>query len=90
MTTGKSNATIVNEILKHYQEKPSDFDNSPIKEMLVERQNLEDKKRKLAGQINDYNKEIEEKMMAFSKDMLKQQGIIDYVEEKIVEAMPKE
>lgn len=79
-----SNAQKVVEILKDFEKNTKDYDNSPAKELIMERKDIADKEKSLAKEIIIFQDDIEKKMMGFSTELLKLKGIREYIDNKIL------
>lgn len=77
----------VMELIVEFDKNPKAFENSPAKELIMERKNINEKEKNLAKEIIDFQNDIEAKMINYSTRMMKLKGTSEYIGEKILEVI---
>jgi len=67
-------------LLNKFKENPTEFDENPVKSLLLERLDLLEKQKTFIEKVKELHKQLENS----TKEFMELQGVIKYLDEKII------
>jgi len=77
-------------LIEEFDSNPNAFNDSPLKDLILERKDVADKERLYVKEIKEFQQQIMNKLKEASDNFLKMKGQIEYIENKLLKMMEKQ